>query len=307
MSSLQMAKLDGNVCAIYARTSSPNQRMNFSIGEQVNRCWSFCRDRGWLVRFVFIDECYGGGTIERPKFKQMLEKAKKGEFKVIVFWKLDRFCRSLVDLVNIERSLKECSVGLCSTTEYLDTATSIGRFNFRSIASVAELEREMIGERARMGIHAMARMNKWPNPHPPLGYDKDDNGRLITNQKEVEIVKLIFSKYVECQNMPQIAYELNQESIPTKKGKKWTVRAVADVLSNEIYIGNYHVAGVSCKVPDYQILDDGLFEAARSIRNRYARGGGKRYSMSAERRTSKINDFFDAFLKKIESGDIKLE
>ncbi len=44
-----------------------------------------CRLRGWIVRYLFIDEAQSGGTVERPKFQLMLEKAKEGEFNVIVF------------------------------------------------------------------------------------------------------------------------------------------------------------------------------------------------------------------------------
>ena len=293
----------GNTCAIYARTSSPNQRMNHSIEEQVNRCWIFCKDRGWQVRYVFIDESIGGGTIDRPKFQQMLDKAKNGFINVIVFWKLDRFCRSLVDLVNVERNLRNWGVGLCSITEYLDTTTSIGRFNFRSIASVAELEREMIGERARMGLHALARGNKWPNPHPPLGYERGSDGKLVPIEKEAELVRRIFTRYLECQNMPQMAFELNGEGIATKKGKRWNARAIRDVIMDKIYIGSYSVAGVCCHVEEYRIINDSLFETTNEIRARYSMDGFERHPMGKDRRADAIDKAFEGFFKLIESMD----
>ena len=210
--------------AIYARTSSPNQKSNYSIEGQVNQCWSYCQQRRWVVRYVFIDECQSGGTIERPKFKLMLEKARNSEIDVIVFWKLDRFCRSLVDLVNIERMLRSYGVGLCSVTEFIDTTTPVGRFNFRNLASVAELERELIGERARLGLHALAREHKWPNPHPPLGYDKNEDGTLITNSSEAKLVRKIFNMYIREKSMAQVAFLLNREDLgnisPYQPGKK---------------------------------------------------------------------------------------
>ena len=128
--------------AIYARWSSP--RENFSIGQQVSECWKFSDSRGWKPRYVFVDELPAKNT-DRPNFQLMLEKAKKSEFGVIVFWKLDRFARSLVDTVNLQKTLKGNGVELTSATEYLDTSTPVGRFNFRNLASVAELEREIIG------------------------------------------------------------------------------------------------------------------------------------------------------------------
>jgi len=287
--------------AIYARTSSPNQRFNYSIREQVNRCWKYCEDRDWIVRYVFVDEGESGGTVERPKFQLMLEKAKNGRLSVIVFWKLDRFCRSLVDLVNIEKILRGWKVGLCSITEYIDTTTSIGRFNFRSLASVAELERELIGERARFGLHALAKEHKWPNPHPPLGYDKHSDGRLKANEQEVKLVRRIFEMYLKEKSMPQVSFDLNNEGIRTKRGKEWNARAIRDILTNEIYVGKYNVAGVNDYVEEYRIIDEDFLERANMMRLRYKMGGAKRHSMPKTRKTEKIDRVFNEFLKLLKS------
>jgi site-specific DNA recombinase len=88
--------------AIYARTSSNSQRFGYSIDEQVRRCWEFCESAEWRINFVFTDEAESGRDTERPEFQSMLDRARDGLFNVVVFWKLDRFCRSLVDLVKTE-------------------------------------------------------------------------------------------------------------------------------------------------------------------------------------------------------------
>lgn len=283
---------DGNdiiiFAAIYARTSSPNQKFNYSIKEQINQCWKYCSERNWVVRYVFVDECQSAKDVERLKFKMMLERAKEKEFNVIVFWKLDRFCRSLVDLVNIERMLRKWEVGLCSVTEFIDTTTPVGRFNFRNLASVAELERELIGERARLGLYALIREHKWPNPHPPLGYDKNQEGKLIINPGEAEVVRRIFAMYLQHKSMDQVAFLLNKEGIPTKKGKEWTARAVKDIIANELYVGNYNVAGLNEKVDEYRILDDQIFYRAQEVRLRFNKKGAKKPSMPPNRKVAKV-------------------
>lgn len=288
--------------AIYGRVSSPNQRYNYSIKEQVDRCWKYCDERGWIVKYVFV-EAESGGTMDRPKFQAMLENAKQGKFDVIVFWKLDRFCWSLVDLVNIERKLREWGVDLCSITEYLDTTTSVGRFNFRNLASMAELEREMIGERARIGLHALAKRHKWPNPHPPLGYDRMQDGMLEVNREEVKLVRRIFRMYLRLKSMPQVAFELNKMGIRTKKGKEWKTTAVWGVLTNELYIGMYRVAGIEEYVKEYRILQDELFKKVNDMMHRFVKGGVKRSQMPDERRMAKIDRAFkeySKFLKEME-------
>ena len=288
------------LAAIYVRTSSPNQRFNYSTKEQANRCWKYCKERGWIVRYVFVDEGESGGTIERPKFQLMLEKARAHRFDVIVFWKLDRFCRSLVDLVNIERVLREWGLSLCSVTEFIDTTTSVGRFNYRNLASVAELERELIGERARLGLYALAKDHRWPNPHPPLGYEKRDDGRLIVNVAKASLVKRIFKMYLCEKSMPQVAFELNRQGIYTKNGKRWNARAVRDVLTNEIYVGKYNVAGVSDYIEEYRIVDGDLFKRVRETRLRYKRGRAKRPPMPENRRIMKIEKVFSKYLGFLE-------
>ncbi|MEM2145126.1 MAG: recombinase family protein [Candidatus Jordarchaeaceae archaeon] len=281
--------------AIYVRTSSLNQKSNYSVEGQISQCWDYCRQRGWIVRYVFVDECQSGGTVERPKFQLMLEKARKSEIDVIVFWKLDRFCRSLVDLVNIERMLRRWGVGLCSVTEFIDTTTPVGRFNFRNIASVAELERELIGERARLGLHALARELKWPNPHPPLGYDKTEDGRLIVNVKESKLVRKIFSMYLDEKSMAHVAYRLNMEGVKTKKGSNWVARAVKDILTNELYIGNYSVAGVQQYVKEYAIIDKELFDKVQQVRLRFTKSSGERTPMSVDRKVAKVDEMLQRF------------
>lgn len=290
--------------AIYARTSSINQKYNYSIEGQVSECWDYCQRRGWVVQYVFIDECHSGGIIDRPKFQLMLEKARKGEINVIVFWKLDRFCRSLVDLVNIERTLRSWGVGLCSVTELIDTTTPVGRFNFRNIASVAELERELIGERARLGLHVLARELKWPNPHPPLGYDRVRDGRLTINPKEAELVHRIFTMYLNTKSMAEVAYQLNIEGVKTKKGGKWTARAVRNILTNKLYTGEYNLAGVSQQIKEYIIIDKKLFDRVQNIRLRFNVKGAKQQAISENRKAAKVVEVLQKFQDALKKLDI---
>ena len=281
--------------AIYARSSSFNLKTNYSINEQIACCRKYVDQRGWATHYLFFDEAESGGTIERPKFQSMLERAKSGCFDVIVVWKLDRFCRSLVDLVNVERALRDCGVSLCSVTEFLDTTSTIGRFNFRTIGSVAELERELIGERARMGLHALAKLHKWPNPHPPSGYKRLNDGRLGVKEKEAKLVRRIFAMYLQEKSMSQVAFMLNKEGILTKNGKKWTAVAVRDVLTDEIYIGMYDVAGVRDYVEEYRILKDNIFITTNETRLRYKRKGATKPAIPADRKSATIEKMFGKY------------
>ena len=104
--------------------------------------------------------------------------------------------------------------------------------------------------------------------------------------------------------MPQVAYELNKQGILTNKGKHWNVRAVRDVLINEIYIGKYRIAGVEDQVEEYRITEDGLFEQAKGIMRRFENGNGaKRSPMPDDRRKAKIDKVFTTYLEFLKDAE----
>jgi site-specific DNA recombinase len=178
----------------------------------------------------------------------------------------------------------------------------VGRFNFRSIGSVAELERELIGERARLGLHALAKEGKWPNSRPPLGFGKKNDGKLAINQ-EVKLVLKIFEMYLKNPVLPQVAFDLNEQGVQTKEGKRWNATGVRNVLTNEIYIGKYSVAGVKHYVEDYRIISDNLFWRVQRTLLRYETGGAKRPPMRESRRNAEIDAVFNQFLKLLNATE----
>ncbi len=268
--------------AIYARTSSTSQQFGYSIDEQISRCWDRCEMRNWDVRYVFADEAESGRNTDRPEFQQLLETAERGVIDVVVFWKLDRFCRSLTDLVRTEETLDQWDVALQSVTEYIDTTTPVGRFNFRNLASAAELETDLTSQRVKMGMYGMAKKHKWPNNQPPLGYDMLDNGRLEINDDEADLVRRIFRLYVRERSMPQVAFILNNRGVETRSGKEWSGQSIQKILSNELYIGEYCVAGYEDYVDEYKIIADDLFDEVTEIRYRF-----QHQQMDEERKESK--------------------
>lgn len=283
--------------AIYARTSSPSQRFGYSIDEQVRRCWKQCKQAEWEVRYVFSDEEESGRNTDRPKFQMMMEKVENGELDVVVFWKLDRFCRSLVDLVKTEEQLNEWDVSLHSVTEYIDTTSPVGRFNFRNLASAAELETDLTSQRVRMGMFGMAQEGKWPNDTPPLGYDKDSDGTLSVCVTEKETIERICRLYLREKSMPQVAFLLNESGIKTKQGEAWCCQSVRKILSNELYIGIYRVAGFEKYVEEYQIISDELFEDVTETQYRFK---NKSQKMDPSRKKSKARRICSQYQQSLE-------
>lgn len=282
--------------AIYARTSSVSQKFGYSIDEQLRCCLDRCEMFGWSVTHVYRDEAKSGKDTDRPMFQQMLSHAEAGEFDVLVFWKLDRFSRSIMHAVQLEKEFRDWGVSLHSVTEQIDTTTAAGRFNFRNIANAAEFERELIKQRTKMGHTALALDHKWPNNTPPLGYTKDKEGHLVIVDEESTIVKKIFDLYVRYQSMPSVASDLNKKSILVENDSHWSAKTIGEVLRNRLYIGEYSVGGIEDHVPEYQIVTNETFEEAVRIRYRFQRTSkNSRQKMATNRKETYVNDIVDKY------------
>lgn len=281
--------------AVYARTSSPSQRHGYSLEEQTTRCVDRCQSLGWTVTFVYQDAAESGSDTDRPMFQAMLDAAHARAFDVIVFWKLDRFSRSLIHAVQLETDLREMGISLYSVTEQIDTTSPTGRFNFRNLASAAEFERDMIKQRTQIGLAGMAEDHRWPNDNPPLGYSVAESGQLAIDDDERDLVTDIFELYLEERSMPTVADRLNRRGVQTAAGGEWTPRAVGDILRNEIYRGQYELADVSDHVPEYQIIDDETFERVTEIRHRFQQDGATRPSMPTERKERLVSEMYERY------------
>lgn len=285
--------------AVYARTSSQSRKHSYSLDEQIKRCVSRCQSLGWDVVFVYQDEAESGKDTDRPMFQKMRNTAAKQAFDVIVFWKLDRFSRSLMHAVQLESELRNHEVYLYSVTEQIDTTSATGRFNFRNLASAAEFERDMIKQRTEIGINGLAEERKWPNDTPPFGYTLTSENRLASDEYESELVVEIFEMYIEERSMPEVASRLNERGIKTTEGGQWTPRAVGDILQNNIYRGLYELGDVTAHVPEYQIIEDEMFERVREIRMRFQKDNASRVSMPTSRKERIAQEVRDCYLDYI--------
>ncbi len=145
---------------LYARVSTHDQR---TLGLQLRTMRSYVRDRGWALTQQVED--VGSGAKERPRREALLKAARRREIDVVMVWRLDRWGRSLADLVVTLQELSELGVGFVSLTEALDLTTPSGRAMAGLLAVFAEFEREILRERVRAGI-AQAREEGKPHGRP---------------------------------------------------------------------------------------------------------------------------------------------
>jgi DNA invertase Pin-like site-specific DNA recombinase len=112
--------------------------------------------RGWTIALQVKE--IGSGASQRERREKLLEAARRREIDVVLVWRLDRWGRSVTDLLATLQELEHLGVGFVSLTEALDLTTPAGRAMTGLLAVFAEFEREILRERVRAGL-AHARQN----------------------------------------------------------------------------------------------------------------------------------------------------
>ncbi len=112
--------------------------------------------RGWTIAMQVKE--VGSGASQRQMREKLIEAARRRDIDVVLVWRLDRWGRSVTDLLATLQELEHLGVGFVSLTEALDLTTPAGRAMAAMLAVFAEFEREVLRERVRAGL-AHARQN----------------------------------------------------------------------------------------------------------------------------------------------------
>jgi putative DNA-invertase from lambdoid prophage Rac len=151
---------------LYARISTHDQH---TLPLQLEAMRLYAMQRGWSI--VTEVQEVGSGAIQRPKRELLMKAARRRAVDAVLVWRLDRWGRSVADLVLTLQELHELGVGFVSLTEALDLTTPTGRAMAGLLAVFAEFEREVLRERVRAGI-AQARQHGKPHGRPPAARRK---------------------------------------------------------------------------------------------------------------------------------------
>jgi putative DNA-invertase from lambdoid prophage Rac len=155
-----LARHENRKIALYARVSTHDQQ---TLPMQLSAMRAYAKRKGWQHP-VKIEEI-GSGAASRARREELLRAARRKEIDTIVVWRLDRWGRSLVDLVTTLQELVALKVGFVSLSEALDLTTPSGRAFAGMLAVFAEFERDILRDRVKAGI-AQARKDGRPHGRP---------------------------------------------------------------------------------------------------------------------------------------------
>lgn len=270
-------------CAIYTRKSTEeglDQAFN-SLDAQREACAAYItsqRHEGWtLVPACYDDGGFSGGSMERPGLRRLLADVESGRIDVIVVYKVDRLTRSLADFAKIVEILDARGASFVSVTQAFNTTTSMGRLTLNVLLSFAQFEREVTGERIRDKIAASKKKGMWMGGPVPLGYDVRDR-RLIVNDAEAEVVRLIFERHHELGTIQALVADLAARGVVSKRrvmrdgrqagGEPYRPGAITHLLRNVLYTGRVSHHGQIYAGEHDAIIDRNVWEASQALLDR---------------------------------------
>jgi putative DNA-invertase from lambdoid prophage Rac len=144
---------------LYARVSTIDQK---TLPMQLRAMREYAARRGWTVAMQVRE--VNSGAIRREAREKVMETARRREIDLVLVWRLDRWGRSVTDLLATLQELEHLGVGFVSLTEALDLTTPAGRAMAGLLAVFAAFEREILRERTRAGLEK--RPAEWQETRP---------------------------------------------------------------------------------------------------------------------------------------------
>lgn len=260
-----------STAALYIRVSTDKQE-ELSPDAQKRLLLEYAQRNNYLVpdKYIFIENGLSGrSTAKRPQFNKMiaLAKTKPKVFDVILVWKFSRFARNREDSIVYKSMLrKQCQIDVISITENLgDSKISI--LIEAMLEAMDEYYSINLSEEVFRGMSENALRGKYQSKSP-FGYkNSKDEARLQVVSAEAQIVKRIFTLFVEeNKSAYEIAKLLNQANLKTSLGNPFETRSINYILQNPIYIGDIrwnrtHNASNLIKDKNEWIITKGIHEA----------------------------------------------
>ena len=223
--------------AAYARVSSGKDAMLHSLSAQVSYYSELIQNHsGWQYVGVYADEALTGTKDNRENFQRLLADCRSGKVDMVITKSISRFARNTVTLLETVRELKNMGVDVFFEEQNIHSLSADGELMLTILASYAQEESLSASENQKWRIRRNFE-NGMPWNGTMLGY-RYENGTLIVEPTEAEIVSRIFTEYLDGFGMTAIAKRLNADGIPTRFGNTWGKTSVAAVLQNYAYTGN---------------------------------------------------------------------
>ena len=203
-----------------------------SIDNQIEKSKNYCLYKGYEVKEVIIDKARSAGNLNREGIQRVIEMVKRKEVDCVVVNKLDRISRSVSDLCELLKLFELKSVGFVSVADSIEFQKDnpMSKFTINLFASIAELEKGMIGLRTKEAIEYRRSQHQRFSRHTPFGYDLADNGDLSENETEQVIIQFMIQARDNGLSYQKICDALEKEGYKSKLGGPWRKAVVRKII-----------------------------------------------------------------------------
>lgn len=278
---------------IYARVSKEEQLEGYSIDAQIAACRNLCRDREWTIAEELTEEGESGKTFEhRTRWREFMQRARAGEFDVLVCHKIDRFSRAtILDSLQTLKDLKALGVSFISAGEPIDFTSSYGEFMLLAMLWFARQYLTNLSAEVTKGRRGRAESGRSNANRPPFGYHRNDAGDDEPDPRTQGFAIAMFERYESgAYRDAGIARWLNAQGARTLDGNLFTAMSVRELLTNPFYAGWVRYRGVREPLTNYRakrreaklirglhqpLISQATFDRCQAIRKSRARGGGR--------------------------------
>jgi site-specific DNA recombinase len=228
--------------AAYCRVSTDTEEQETSYETQVSHYTEYINSHlDWQLAGIFADDGISGtNTKKREQFNKMIDECIAGNIDMVITKSISRFARNTLDCLKYIRQLKEKNIAVWFEKENINTMDAKGEVLITIMASLAQQESQSLSQNVKLGIQYRYQQGKVQVNHNRfLGYTKDENGNLVIDPEQAEVVRRIYREYLEGYSMKSIALHLEQDGILTGAGNtKWYDSTINKILRNEKYMGD---------------------------------------------------------------------
>lgn len=275
--------------ACYCRVSTDEQaKFGFSIQAQKDALEKYCKDNNYKYEF-YIDEGVSASSIKRPALKDMLSKVDV--FDMILFTKLDRLSRNVLDANNINKLLldNKCTMKAIDEDD-VDTSTADGTFIFNLKVSLAQREIGKTSERIKFVFQNKRNKGEVTSGTKKYGYDIIDRHFVVNIEQQENIIKF-YKYFINVGADTKLSFEYFKDNFPSKSYDTYK-----KILTDTAYIGKYKLYKKNEYIYNYipRLMTDELFYTVQDLL-------GKRRKIVKNNKEAPIS-LFDGILKCSKCG-----
>ena len=228
--------------AAYCRVSTDSDEQATSYDAQIEHYTEYIEKHpGWELAGIYADDGISGtNTKKREEFNRLIEDCMNGAIDMVVTKSISRFARNTLDCLKYIRQLKDKNIPVFFEKENINSMDAKGEVMLTIMASLAQQESQSLSQNVRIGIQYRYQQGKVQVcTNRFLGYDKDEEGNLVINPEEAEVVKRIYREFLEGKSYYAIGQGLTADGIRTAAGSDfWLASTLRKILMNEKYIGD---------------------------------------------------------------------